>query len=238
LHPMSIPNSPPYPTPDMSDGAMAEPFVSTSYRRPGAYHVLLLTTGSVASIKIPLIVQALLDDPDQRFEVQVAATNTSLTFFDSKLVEEVSKGKSRVWSDEQEWGVSRVVSGSAIVAQSISEILALEKQRRSNITYRSKPALPIRQFSASPPPSQLRRWADIVLVCPCSANTLAKIANGLCDNVVVRPPEPPLQLIGSPRCTDLRITRTGSRDAGLPISRHEYIHVYASAHCQTTQTRH
>jgi hypothetical protein len=106
--PMSIPNSPPYSTPDMSDGAKAEPFVSTSYRRPGAYHVLLLTTGSVASIKIPLIVQALLDDPNGRFEVQVAATNTSLTFFDPKSVEQVSKGKSRVWSDEQEWGVSRI----------------------------------------------------------------------------------------------------------------------------------
>jgi hypothetical protein len=114
---MSIPNSPPYPTPDMSDGAKAEPFVSTSFRRPGAYHVLLLTTGSVASIKIPLIVQALLDDPDQRFEVQVAATDTSLTFFDPKLVEQVSKGKSRVWSDEQEWGVSRITCECDFQAQ-------------------------------------------------------------------------------------------------------------------------
>lgn len=31
---------------------------------------------------------------------------------------------------------------------------------------------------------QLRRWADIVLIAPCSANTLAKLAHGLCDNVV------------------------------------------------------
>jgi phosphopantothenoylcysteine decarboxylase len=29
----------------------------------------------------------------------------------------------------------------------------------------------------------LRRWADIVLVAPCSANTLSKIAHGLCDNL-------------------------------------------------------
>lgn len=33
-------------------------------------------------------------------------------------------------------------------------------------------------------PVQLRRWADIVLVCPCSANTLAKLASGLCDNLL------------------------------------------------------
>lgn len=32
---------------------------------------------------------------------------------------------------------------------------------------------------------ELRRNADICLVCPLSANTLGKIANGLCDNLVV-----------------------------------------------------
>jgi len=30
---------------------------------------------------------------------------------------------------------------------------------------------------------ELRRWADIVLIAPCSANTLSKIAHGLCDNL-------------------------------------------------------
>jgi hypothetical protein len=90
---------------------MSQAFLASSYRRPGAYHVLLLSTGSVASIKIPLIVQALLADSENRFEVQVAATNTSLTFFDAKLVEQVSGGRSSVWSDEQEWGVSRQCRG-------------------------------------------------------------------------------------------------------------------------------
>lgn len=31
---------------------------------------------------------------------------------------------------------------------------------------------------------ELRKWADILLIAPLSANTLAKIANGLCDNLV------------------------------------------------------
>lgn len=31
---------------------------------------------------------------------------------------------------------------------------------------------------------ELGRWADLLLVAPCSANTLAKLANGLCDNLV------------------------------------------------------
>lgn len=31
---------------------------------------------------------------------------------------------------------------------------------------------------------ELTKWADIFVVAPCSANTLAKIANGLCDNLL------------------------------------------------------
>jgi phosphopantothenoylcysteine decarboxylase/phosphopantothenate--cysteine ligase len=31
----------------------------------------------------------------------------------------------------------------------------------------------------------LGRWADLLLIAPCSANSLAKMANGLCDNMVM-----------------------------------------------------
>lgn len=31
---------------------------------------------------------------------------------------------------------------------------------------------------------ELRRWADVFLIAPLSANTLAKLANGLCDNLL------------------------------------------------------
>ena len=31
---------------------------------------------------------------------------------------------------------------------------------------------------------ELRKWADMMLVAPLSANTLAKVANGMCDNLV------------------------------------------------------
>jgi phosphopantothenoylcysteine decarboxylase len=34
---------------------------------------------------------------------------------------------------------------------------------------------------------ELRRWAHVLLIAPTSANTLAKIANGLCDNLLVCP---------------------------------------------------
>ncbi|ALA62458.1 HAL3 domain protein [Turkeypox virus] len=31
---------------------------------------------------------------------------------------------------------------------------------------------------------ELRRWADIFIIAPLTANTLAKIANGICDNLL------------------------------------------------------
>jgi phosphopantothenoylcysteine decarboxylase len=31
---------------------------------------------------------------------------------------------------------------------------------------------------------QLRQWADVFLIAPLDANTLAKLANGLCDNLL------------------------------------------------------
>lgn len=33
---------------------------------------------------------------------------------------------------------------------------------------------------------ELRRWADLLLVAPLDANTLGKIASGICDNLLVR----------------------------------------------------
>lgn len=31
---------------------------------------------------------------------------------------------------------------------------------------------------------ELRKWADVFLIAPCTANTMSKLANGLCDNLL------------------------------------------------------
>ncbi|KAI0322047.1 flavoprotein [Amylostereum chailletii] len=117
------------------------PFDASSSRREGYTHILLMTTGSVASVKAPLIVEEL-----QTYDnvlIQVVATKPSLTFFNA---DDIRKQGVNVWLDEDEWDSSYRIG---------DPILHIE----------------------------LRRWADVVLIAPCSANTLAKIANGICDNL-------------------------------------------------------
>ncbi|EJC98833.1 flavo protein [Fomitiporia mediterranea MF3/22] len=116
-------------------------FEAASERVEGAVHVLLIATGSVASVKAPLIVSELLKYENVR--VEVIATDASLTFFDQ---EEILDAGLRVWTDEDEWKDGYKIG---------DPILHIE----------------------------LRRWADVVLIAPCSANTLAKMAGGLCDNL-------------------------------------------------------
>lgn len=81
---------------------------------------------------------------------------------------------------------------------------------------------------------ELRRWADIVLIAPCSANTLSKIAHGLCDNLVVRSstshsnrwPE----VIAT---TDVSSSCTCTHYSNIRVPSHEHTHVWASAHIRT-----
>ncbi|KAG7088127.1 hypothetical protein E1B28_012151 [Marasmius oreades] len=117
-------------------------FLASDERSEGYTHVLLITTGSVASIKAPLIVQALAQY--DKVKVEVVATQPSLAFYDPA---DIVKSGSRVWTDQDEW------TGKFKIGDPILHI-------------------------------ELRRWADIVLIAPCSANTLAKIAGGICDNLV------------------------------------------------------
>ncbi|KAI0736345.1 flavoprotein [Fomitopsis betulina] len=118
-------------------------FIAEHERVEGCSHILLIATGSVASIKLPLIVSELISYKHVR--VEVVATKPSIAFFDVPAVERTG---ARVWRDEDEWPSD----GAFRIGDPILHI-------------------------------ELRRWADIVLVAPCSANTLAKIAHGTCDNL-------------------------------------------------------
>ncbi|KAJ7236185.1 flavoprotein [Mycena rebaudengoi] len=121
--------------------SISAPFVAENERVPGCTHVLLITTGSVASVKAPLIVEELLRY--ENVKVEVIATKSSLVFYDAQSI---GAAGTRVWTDDDEWPSTYKIG---------DPILHIE----------------------------LRRWADIVLLAPCSANTLSKIAHGVCDNL-------------------------------------------------------
>ncbi|TXT05855.1 uncharacterized protein COLE_07175 [Cutaneotrichosporon oleaginosum] len=126
----------------------SKPFASDDHRPAapdGKLRVVLVTTGSVASIKMPLIVEAL--GADANVEVQVVATGSSLHFYDAAAVEGAHEGVG-VWTDNDEWNDWHKIG---------DPILHIE----------------------------LRRWADLVVVVPCSADMLAKIAGGICDNLAL-----------------------------------------------------
>ncbi|KAL9710933.1 hypothetical protein Ac2012v2_005473 [Leucoagaricus gongylophorus] len=76
-------------------------FVASTNRIPGCTHVLLITTGSVASIKAPQIVHELLEY--ENVKIEVVSTQSSLMFFKRGDIE--SQGV-HIWIDEDEWSDS------------------------------------------------------------------------------------------------------------------------------------
>ncbi|KAJ3365631.1 hypothetical protein GGF32_008764 [Allomyces javanicus] len=112
-------------------------------------NLLLGCTGSVASVKIPLLVQALFEEArrgEYPLAIKIVTTEPALHFFD--LEHEILRTHNvPVLRDADEylrWGKMG------------DEVLHIE----------------------------LRNWADIMVIAPLSANTLAKAANGLCDGLL------------------------------------------------------
>ncbi|XP_025908236.1 phosphopantothenoylcysteine decarboxylase [Nothoprocta perdicaria] len=102
-------------------------------------HVLVGVTGSVAALKLPLLVSQLLEIPG--LEVKVITTERAKHFYNTQEIPVT------LYSDDDEWQLWKG---------------------------RSDPVLHI----------ELRRWAHLMLVAPLDANTLAKLANGICDNLL------------------------------------------------------
>lgn len=106
-------------------------------------NILIGCTGSVASLKIPILVKQLLEK-ESSFNIQIVTTEHAKHFFkETELPENV-----KLWSDEDEW---------------------------SSWKNRGDPVLHI----------ELGKWADLLIIAPMDANSLAKIATGICDNLLL-----------------------------------------------------
>jgi phosphopantothenoylcysteine decarboxylase len=115
-------------------------------------NVLLGVTGSVAAVRTPALYEEL---KGRGHRVKVVATGAALYFFDPTLLGPADR--------------DRPARNPEVVILDEDEWPGRESGRHYQ---REDPVLHI----------ELRRWADLFVIAPLDANTLAKLANGLCDN--------------------------------------------------------
>lgn len=121
----------------------AHPLTSDEENENQKLHILIAATGSVATIKIPLIIAKLRKMYGSHAVIQLIVTTAAEHFLRTvKMPTDI-----KIWHDHDEWTSRRGVAEAVLHVK-------------------------------------LRRWADILLIAPLSANTLAKMANGICDNLI------------------------------------------------------
>lgn len=127
-------------------------FSAADYAHDGKHHIRLASSGSVATIKLPVIAAAL--STAHNVSIRIVITASASQFLQGQSAEQPKLDKLQdlpgvegIHRDEDEWRKPWVRADS---------ILHIE----------------------------LRRWAHVLLVAPLSANTLAKMINGLADNLL------------------------------------------------------
>lgn len=110
-------------------------------------HILLGATGSVATIKIPLIIDKLFKIyPMDKISIQLIVTKPAEHFLNGLKINRNVK----IWREEDCISANYSFNGN-----------------NETLLYH-----------------ELSRWADIFLIAPLSANSLAKLANGICNNLL------------------------------------------------------
>lgn len=109
-------------------------------------NILIGCTGSVATIKLPILVEKLLKLSNDEYEIniKIIVTERAKHFFKKNDIPE----NIELLDDAFEW---------------------------SSWKTRGDPVVHI----------DLGKWADVMIIAPLDANSLAKMANGLCDNLLL-----------------------------------------------------
>ena len=127
-------------------------------------NVLVGATGSVAAVRVPALADALAADGHA---VKVVATDPALYFFDPASVSGSESGGGR--EDLDASGLAATATLTATVYTDADEWPGRTQGRRYE---RGDRVVHV----------ELRDWADLFVLAPLDANTLAKLAVGLCDN--------------------------------------------------------
>ena len=138
------------------DKALPEPpsdiFRSADYNNDGKKHILIASSGSVATIKLPLIIDSFAEDPD--VSIRIILTNAASRFL------------SGISSEQPHY--------STLLSKRNVDALYLDSDEWNPPWTRNSPILHI----------ELRKWADLLVIAPLSANMLAKISNGMADDLL------------------------------------------------------
>ena len=133
--------------------SFSSPFVASEHAGDNRKHLLLASSGSVATIKLPNIVKELSRYND--LSVRIVLTKAAENFLAGQSAEQPLlqslysvKNVDGVYRDQDEWDKPWVRGGS---------ILHIE----------------------------LRRWADILVIAPLSANSMAKMTAGVADSLML-----------------------------------------------------
>ncbi|KAL8941061.1 MAG: hypothetical protein Q9216_002469 [Gyalolechia sp. 2 TL-2023] len=129
------------------------PFRASDHTADGKKHLLLAASGSVATIKLPKIVEAF--SHHESLSIRIVLTKAADRFLAGQSDEQPAYEYLRtipnvdgIFLDDDEWAEPWARG---------AEILHIE----------------------------LRRWADLLVVAPLSANSLAKMTTGIADNLLL-----------------------------------------------------
>lgn len=128
-------------------------FSAAAHAQDGKHHILLAASGSVATIKIPLIAKSLARHPN--VSIRIVLTPSAEEFLKGQASEQPALASlldlgniDGIYHDHDEWAKPWIRG---------DKILHIE----------------------------LRRWAHVLVVAPLSANSLAKMVNGISDGLLL-----------------------------------------------------
>jgi phosphopantothenoylcysteine decarboxylase len=141
---------------------------STKTSECRTFNLLICVTGSVAAIKLPELISCFLQSElsnssvPMRFDVRVALTDSALHFCPQ---ENLKQSVMEFLKQDETIKTENPICNFQVYT---------DKDEWNAWNKRGDPVTHI----------DLKKWADVLLIAPLDANTLAKIANGLCDNLV------------------------------------------------------